>query len=92
MIILTRRALTKAESKIENGNFPTTVMLFNATVFEMKINKPTPRNVTQFSCQTIGAGEDRTFYLSLAMVTKIMWLFWPFEKSRDCFVTHDKFH
>ena len=48
MIILTRRALTKAESKIENGNFPTTVMLFNATVFEMKINKPTPRKVTQF--------------------------------------------
>ena len=48
MIILKRRALTKAESKIENGNFPTTVMLFNATVFDMKINKPTPRNVAQF--------------------------------------------
>ena len=48
MIILTRRALTKAESKKENSNFPITVMLFNATVFDMKINKPTPRNVTQF--------------------------------------------
>ena len=46
LIILTRRALTNAEGN--NSNFPTTVMLFNVTVFEMKINKPTSRNVTQF--------------------------------------------
>ena len=37
----------------------------------------TSRNLLQISCQTIGAGEDRTFYLSLAM-----WLFWPFEITR----------
>ena len=46
LIILTRRALTNAEGN--NSNFPTTVMLFNVTVFEMKINKQTSRNVTQF--------------------------------------------
>ena len=44
-------------------------MLFNATVFEIKINKPTSRNLLQISCQTIDAVEDRTFYSSLVMVT-----------------------
>ena len=55
-------------------------MLFNATVFEIKINKPTSRNLLQISCQTIDAVEDRTSYSSLVMVTTIMWLFWEITR------------
>ena len=83
LIILTRRALTNAESKIATFRLPCCSTRLS---LKWKLTNPrhaTSRNLLQISCQTINAVEDRTFYSSLAMVTTIMWLLWLFEKSRD---------
>ena len=70
------------------------VVVVVALALKWKTGSPrdaTSRNLWQISCQTIHAVKDRTFYLWLSMVTTIMWLSWPLEKSRDCLVTPHKF-